>query len=161
MAFEPKRPDNAHEYYSELCALFTSGSLTDAELSELNAHVRDCQSCATLLSSYRAVARSVSALAPAAEETALPQKPAWVENAKKRLLNSIEADRTVHSPQLVTQRAPASWNSFWMFRPLTAAAVVLLAALLAGFTYHLGRVRGQATLQSSAPAITEKSESNQ
>ena len=48
-----------------------------------------------------------------------------------------------------------------MFKPLTAAAVVLVAALLAGFTYHLGRVRGQATLQSSAPAITQKSESNQ
>ena len=165
MAFEPKPPEwqfhNAHEHYAELCALFTSGSLTDEELSELNEHVRTCQSCAGLLSSYRSVARSVSALAPTAEVAAPPQKPAWVENAKKRLLNSIEADRSVHQPQFVKQLPPTSQSPFRMFRLVAAAAVVLVVAVLAGFTYHLGRVRGQANAQSSAPAGNDKSELNQ
>jgi len=165
MAFEPRLPErqsgNAHEHYAELCALFTSGSLADDELAELNAHVRGCEGCANLLSSYRAVAKSVSNLAPVADETALPEKPAWVENAKKRLLNSIEADRAARQPQLVYQRPQLSRNPLKRFTPLTAAAVLVVAALLAGVAYHLGQVHGrQAALQVSAPA-TERPESSQ
>ena len=154
MAFEPRFPEwksrAEHEHYAELCALFTSGSLTDDELAELNAHLRVCQSCAQLLSSYRAVAKSVSSLAPVSNETVAPEKPAWLENARKRLFNSIEAGRAAHQPQLVYQRPAASRNSSFMFKPFALAAAVLLAGFLAGFAYHLGQVRGrQAALQSA------------
>lgn len=164
MAFEPRFPAwksrAEHEHYAELCALFTSGSLTDDELAELNAHLRVCQSCAQLLSSYRAVAKSVPSLAPVSNETVAPEKPAWLENARKRLFNSIEAGRAAHQPQLVYQRPAASRNSSFMFKPFALAAAVLLAAFLSGFAYHLGQVRGrQAALQS--PTTVEKSDSSQ
>lgn len=164
MAFETRLPESfsrdAHERYAELCALFTSGSLTDDELLDLNAHVRDCESCARVLSSYRAVAKAVSVLTPVDEEAELSEKPAWVENARKRLLNSVEAERTVRQPQQI-YRHPAK-SPFRMFRPVTAAALVLIAGLLAGFSYHLGQVRGrQTTAQVSPSWATDKSQSGQ
>lgn len=164
MAFRLRLPEwksrKEHEYYAELCALLTSGSLTYDELRELNAHLRVCKSCSRLLASYRAVSRSVTTLAPATEEPPLPQKPAWVENAWKRLLNSIEADRATLHPQLVYERPSMLWHRLKMFRTLAATAVLLLAAVLAGFSYRLGQVRGrQAVQQSASPQGVQKPES--
>lgn len=164
MAFESRLPEpfphEAHERYAELCALFTSGSLTDNELQDLNAHVRDCDDCAKLLSSYRAVAKAVSILAPVGEQAATPEKPAWVENARKRLLNSVEAERAARQPQLIYRRPALS--SHRMFRPLATAAVVLVAAILVGLSYHLGQIRGrQAAAQLSPPAVSDKPQSAQ
>jgi len=158
------RRHKEHEHYAELCALSTSGSLTEDELSELSAHLRHCQSCTKLLQSYRAVAKSaVSLLAPGVEAEARPLQSSWsVENAKKRLLNRIEADKAVHQPRLVLQPAVSRGNPFRMFTPLTAAAVLLLAAILSAFTYHLGQVRGrQAAQQVAASTTTGKAVADQ
>src|SRR5579863_3247122 len=47
-----------HERYFELCALATSGTLSDGEWSELRAHLSRCQHCQELLQKYREVART-------------------------------------------------------------------------------------------------------
>src|SRR5260370_4632358 len=176
MVFETRFPGpqwrKAHEHYAELCGLFTSGSLTDDELLELNTHLSDCESCAKLLHSYRAVARSpVSLLAPAAHaEAGPPQKPWAVENAKKQLLNRIEAEKAAYQRQLAPRRPslsrtplsrnPLSRNPFRTFIPLTSAAVLLVATMSAGFAYHLGQARGLRTAQQSrASTAADKQES--
>ena len=120
-----------HERYSELCALSTAGALTDDERNELNTHVRRCSSCAELLRAYRAVARSAMPLAAPAAEPVQEQKPWSVENAKKQLLNRIEAARAAERPKFIT--APARRRGLFapgkQFLPATAAMAALLAVL--------------------------------
>ena len=107
MDFESKSPHSrkskfaslsagpGHERYAELCALFTSDSLTAAEQEELNAHLLNCQPCAQLLLEYRAVAKSGAALlAPLDQDTpASVQKPWSIENAKKQLSIALRLRR--------------------------------------------------------------------
>src|SRR5437763_12987253 len=113
MDFESKSPHSRkghrHEYYAELCALYTSGSLTDAELEELNAHLLDCKPCAKLLLEYRSLAKAgVAQLAPLDQDTtASIQKPLFVENAKKQLFNRIEAAKAMNGRQFIPEVTPA------------------------------------------------------
>jgi hypothetical protein len=140
--FPDRRQRQEHEYYAELCALCTSDSLTEGEQAELSAHLRHCASCSQLVLSYRAVAKSATTLlAVLADTEALPQKPWSVENAKKRLLNRIEADRAVNQPQLVQQCSPASRRIFPTFAAVAAA--VLFAVLLAGAAFQFGEIRAR------------------
>lgn len=146
MAFEaqnPKSQQKGHEYYAQLCALYTSGCLTEQEQMDLNAHLQECRSCAKLLLSYRAVARSAASLLPPiadAGPSVLPES--WsVENAKKQLLNRIEAYNATHRPQQVKSSRPRP-SPLRALAPLTVAAV-LLVSLLAAASYRLGKLRGQ------------------
>jgi type II secretory pathway pseudopilin PulG len=143
-----------HEYYAQLCALCTSDSLTEGEQAELSAHLRNCSSCAQLLLSYRATARSAaSLLAPiATAEPATPEKPWSLENAKKQLLNRIEAEKTRRQPQLVPQPARAIRNPFRMLAPFNVAAAVLMLFMVAAGAYRLGQIRGQHVAQQAGAA---------
>jgi myosin heavy subunit len=145
MVVESKFPEwkrQKHEYYAELCALCTSGSLTEAEQAELSAHLCHCPSCSQLVLSYRAVVRTTATLlAPVAQaETSSPSKSWSVENAKKQVLNRIAADRATQQPHLVPQSLPTRSMSH-MFAPLAAAFV--LAVLLAGVAFQWGETRGR------------------
>jgi len=54
MIHQHERPDS-HERYEELCALVTSGMLTDAEGAELKDHLRICEECREAHNQYLAV----------------------------------------------------------------------------------------------------------
>src|SRR5438270_2297949 len=147
-----------HERYSELCALSTAGALTGDERSELNAHVLRCSSCAELLRSYRAVARSAMPLVAPAAEPAQEQKPWSVENARKQLLNRIAAAQAAERPKLIT--APARRHGWFASRKqlfLVAAAMAILLAVLAPFTYRPGELRGHKTARNTASATLPES----
>ena len=42
-----------HEKYFELCALSTTGDLTDGEIELLHSHMAVCEECSTLFASYQ------------------------------------------------------------------------------------------------------------
>src|SRR5208282_1090996 len=59
----PPRPEEiregtAREHPRELCALATTGTLTEQEWDELKSHLSNCAQCAELLQKYREVART-------------------------------------------------------------------------------------------------------
>lgn len=155
MDFESKSPRSRkgydHERYEELCALFTSGGLTDAEQTELNSHLLDCKQCAKIMLEYRAVAKAGAALlAPLDEVTAADAEKPWsVENAKKQLFNRIEAAKATKRREFIPETTPTVRRWMTLFVPrrpawLGAALLVLMAALSA-FSYHLGQLRGPRT----------------
>jgi hypothetical protein len=163
MDFKPKframRKGNEHERYSELCALFTAGNLTDDEQTELKLHLRNCESCVETLRAYRGIAKSAMPLvAPTGRaEPAQEQKPWSVENAKKQLLNRIEAERAKERPLAVTAAAPQVQARWWhVFVPgrvwLGSAAMVALLATLAAFAYRMGELRGIKTAHNTSSA---------
>jgi hypothetical protein len=147
-----------HERYSELCALSTAGVLSDAEQSELDAHLLRCHACVDLLRAYRATARSaMPLLAPQAVEPAQAQKPWSVENAKKQLLNRIEATRAAEKPKLAPAVTRPGMLLSGRMISLAAAAVIVLAAMLSAFTYRLGEHRGSKTAQTISSATLPES----
>ena len=133
MDFESKSPQSRTrkgcEHYSQLCALFTTGSLTEQEQGELNTHLLGCKSCAKLLLKYRALAKSGAALLVPLDQAAIAsaQKPWSIENARKQLLNRIEADKAMNRPEFVPETLPSpKWMSAFLPRRqalLGAAAV--------------------------------------
>src|ERR1041385_1896307 len=47
-----------HQRYFELCALATTGTLTDQEWNELKCHLTDCVRCDKRVQEYREIART-------------------------------------------------------------------------------------------------------
>jgi hypothetical protein len=48
----------SHDPFRELCALATTGTLTDKEWSEPKSHLSQCKECSESLQKYREIARS-------------------------------------------------------------------------------------------------------
>ncbi len=145
---------NDHEHYFELCAVATSGTLTDQEWKELRMHLSQCQECRMALQQYREVARTgIALLMPDTtnDETPKPQESWSTDSARAelftRLLQEPQLDLT-HSrrrlePRLNLRRA---WQ--WVFSPALqpalryAAEVMLLAAAVLA-AYQIGTRKGQ------------------
>jgi hypothetical protein len=168
--FESKSPHSRKrkgcEAYAELCALFTTGSLTAREQAELNEHLLDCKSCAKLLLEYRAVAKAgIALLAPIDQPGAAGAQRLWsLENAKKQLLNRVEAEKAMNRPEFVPEPLPITRKWMRMLVPrsqiLLGAAAVVLLVVLTGFAYRLGQLRGvrmaHETAQSTSPAEPQR-----
>ncbi|HLJ25814.1 MAG TPA: hypothetical protein VKY85_03825 [Candidatus Angelobacter sp.] len=152
MDFESKlrksQPRNQHDPYAELCALFTSGNLTDDEQERLNAHLVECQACTQLLQTYRVVVRSgVPLLAAACQpEPEATLEPLAIESAKARLRKRIEEEKAKRGPQLVPPRSVGVFLPKLPALLAMAAALVLMAALV-GFAYHLGQTTSRQMAQ--------------
>jgi anti-sigma factor RsiW len=143
-----------HEKFLELCALSTSGDLTEDEGRELQAHLAGCTHCRQALEEFEeAVDLGVPLLAsklagPPAEYAAVAES-APVESAQSMVATSnaqqsegkspIESDersfafahRNGHRPTRV------NWNYVW----LPFAASVVLSAALATYTFRAGNSR--------------------
>lgn len=140
---------NDHEYYSELCALATSGTLTDPEWSQLKTHLAQCDECKAAVQEYREIARTGMALL-------MPDRPpdgsedpaqAWsTESAKQELFGRIargEAFPDAH-PRAGLGMHRARVRVWWpVFRPVSqpvlgyAAAVILVITALVS-AYRMG-----------------------
>lgn len=141
MDFESKFPApgrKEHEPYARLCALFTSGELTEDEHAQLGAHLAGCESCAALLQKYRALAKSGMALLAPPHRSTSSEESLAIESAKAKLMKRIASDRASRRPRLVPRTA-WSFSSLRM-RPIFAgAAALLVMAAIAGFSYRLGQ----------------------
>jgi hypothetical protein len=157
MDFESKVPKansrQGHEHFAQLCALFTSGSLTKSEQRELDEHLAGCKPCADLLREYRTVAKSgIPLLAPVHHTESVNDAEPWsVETAKKRLLYRVAADKAT---QQTFPQPRASRNPLRFFLPKMpsmariAAGLVLIASALA-FAYRTGQANGRNLAQES------------
>jgi cell division protein FtsB len=151
-----------HEYYESLCALATSGTLTDAEWQTMKSHAAECRACEKLLGHYRSVAKSGMALLMSkADPKNVPQQQEWsAESAKKELFARIaqgEAATRVYSPRLRNRsRAQGDWRvlvSAPVQRYAGYAAVLAVMIFLPLFAFKEGQRRGVESVQSQ-PVIT-------
>jgi hypothetical protein len=76
-----------NEYFRELCAVATAGTLTDGESEELKIHLGTCDRCRKLIQEYREVARTgMAMLMPElTDESQTPEK-SWVSSEAKQIL---------------------------------------------------------------------------
>jgi hypothetical protein len=148
-----------HEKFKKLCALAASGSIAPLELSELRAHLGECEECDEAFLQYRILTtQGMGTLADAFVER--QEQATWDGTpARQRLLARVRADQQT-APK---RRSPArtSVRSYLFRRAIAAPFAQLTLAvcliLTVGFgAYRLG-VRSQTrTNANSTPAIDDQ-----
>jgi predicted nuclease with TOPRIM domain len=163
----PESPDSMdHQYYESLCALATSGALTQAEWQTIRSHIAICPTCETLLGQYRSVAKNgMSLLMSKADPKTLPQQQEWsVESAKKELFARIaqgEAATRVYSPRRGNRaKVRLGWAvlvSASAQRYAAYAAVLAFVILLPLVAFKEGQRRGMESVQSRPSVVSPES----
>jgi Putative zinc-finger len=133
-----------HDEFLELCAISTSGQLSEEDQRRLQEHLAFCSSCRTALQQYEAIIRH--AIPPmAAEETPehLEEGGAWSEKQAESSLfariardegeGGIERSRpipphceTSSRSRVLAPESAAAWRNVWV---LYAAGILLFVAL--------------------------------
>jgi hypothetical protein len=161
MNSDPKISSGCSESFAELCALSTTGSLTEEEWRTLRNHIAKCASCAALLADYQSLTSSGMAMIGAVREIADPvadEELSWARaDARARLRSGLNG---VGRPELrfnpIKPAGSASLFSWPVTRSLASVAAVLI--LLMGLAYQLGFKRGTRH-PGSMSAPTEDAES--
>ena len=154
-----------HDEFLELCAVSTSGQLSEEDQRRLQEHLVVCSSCREALQQYEAIIRHAIPAIAAEEETPenLEVGPRWSEKQAESALferiareegkPGIERDGPIQIHHQISARrvlSPASaavWRSVWA---LYAAGLLLFIAL--GFcAYQVGIRRGTNAANVPAP----------
>jgi hypothetical protein len=138
-------PGTQHERYPELCAIFTTGSLTGPELRELKAHLENCRSCCQLLCDYeQIVGESVGAAASEnLGDVAMAEASRSIPAQKQRLFAQIarnEASRGLW-PAMPARVGERFSRPLWFGLSTRYVAAGLAAAILLVGGYLVGARR--------------------
>ena len=148
-----------HDEFLELCAVSTSGQLTEEEQRKLQEHLAVCTSCRQLLQQYEAV---VSRTIPIIAANEAPQSDSdWsldqaeaafvkrLEQAQKHELKKSvgTADLSQDFLRLPSFSNEPAWRQLWMLY----AAGILLFATLSFYAYRVGVHRGVDTAKIIPP----------
>ena len=153
---------NGHDHYVELCALSTSGTLTDKEWSELRLHLPQCMDCAQSIQEYREVARTGMAML-ISERTFKepPTQKSWsLQIAKRQLFSRLaRGESTGWQGDRISPRSNVGnlGARFPKFRPLTfqyAAIIIIIAVLVVTSLFHPRINRGQQSARSTPESST-------
>jgi len=158
-----------HDEFLELCAVSTSGQLSEEDQRRLQEHLAVCSSCRTALQQYEGIIRHAIP-AMGAEETPedLGAGGAWSEKQAESTLfariardeggGGIERTRpipphreTSSRPRVLAPESAAAWRSVWA---LYAAGILLFVAL-GVCAYEVGIRRGTEVANVTAPPLTQ------
>jgi len=144
-----------HDEFLELCAVSTSGELTEEEQNRLQEHLAVCPSCREALRQYESVVdRAIPTIA--ATEELVDRIAREEKRGANRVGNTSAPSDFPHRSLPVTTES--TWRHVWM---LYAAGILLFVAL-SFFAYRIGIRRGADTAkaippQPSAPAPVQPS----
>ena len=155
-----------HDEFLELCAVSTSGQLSEEDQRRLQEHLVVCSSCREALQQYEAIIRhAIPAIATEEIPENLEAGPRWSEKQAESALferiareegkpgiegnGPIQIRRQNSSRRVLAPASAAAWRSVWA---LYAAGILLFIAL--GFcAYQVGIRRGTnvANVKASHP----------
>jgi hypothetical protein len=151
-----------HDLFRELCALATTGTLTDREWSELKSHLSQCRECSELLPKYREIARSGMPLLISEESVGDHDgQESWTpELAKDELFSRIARGEQVgwtrdavpaHSERrgFWTRFQVPNWNVGLRYAISFALLVVVIASI-----YRFGIGKGERIARSDVQSST-------
>jgi anti-sigma-K factor RskA len=130
-------PDDSHDRIRELCALSTTGELTEEEWASLREHLAGCSRCRDLMTQYaHVVATSTHPIAP--ESIGSPGEENepdswWLERAEERLMAVLRQESRTPLP---SRASTPTRRLFWRY---VAAASILTA--VGGVCYIAGHLR--------------------
>ena len=162
-----------HDEFLKLCAVSTSGQLTEEDQRRLQEHLVVCATCREALQQYEAIIRHAIP-AMGAEETPenLEAGPRWSEKqAESALFEHIARDeggggierngpipphRETSARRVLAPESAAAWRSVWT---LYAAGILIFVAL-AVCAYEFGIRRGTNAAKVTAPHPDTQSQSS-
>lgn len=157
-----------HDKFLELCAISTSGELTEEEQKKLQAHLTECPDCRHALKEFEAAADTGMLLLHSqlsdlhtSEADAIPaeaSKAASISSAAhmEPAVKEREALETNSGPRFSSQNGhrhvQVNWNYVWM----PFAAAVVLTAALGIYSYQFGKHKGQEVARTTpnSPAMS-------
>ena len=155
-------PTEPHNEFLELCAVSTSGQLTEEEHKKLEEHLAVCQSCREILQQYEAtIGHAIPAIAARETPENSDPGPGWSEEqAEKAFFRRLEQEQKREpgqfknsdgiSPgpdQLPPFSNPSTWRHVWMLY----AAGILLFITLSLSAYWVGLHRGTSNAKLAPP----------
>nr|UXE46038.1 hypothetical protein Hi04_10k_c5548_00003 [uncultured bacterium] len=158
-----------HDEFLELCALSTSGELTEEEQKKLDEHLLVCSSCREAIKQYESlVVHTIPAIAAEQTPENIDPGPAWSQQrAEATFLNRLaeeegrEKKTNISEPgnesSGETRRAiPFSGGSTWRNVWTMYAAGVVLAIALGISLYQVGMRRGVDTAKATLPPSVQQ-----
>lgn len=158
-----------HEEFVELCAVSTSGELSDDEQRRLRDHLVTCAECRQALVEFESVVDIGvpflrSRLSSLASSEPQPCSDELIERATGSLAQ-LDGARSPLKPGEGSSglffahwngrgRAQLNWNYVWM----SLAAAAIFAAALGLYSFQLGRRKAQLVVPSAADAFATKVE---
>jgi hypothetical protein len=143
-----------HDEFLELCAVSTSGSLSEPEKARLEAHLAVCAGCREALKEFQDTAKiAVPMFAAEASRRPSPQSESWsVGDAEKRFRERLARESNEQkSAAFRNGRVPyqtfgdgrrSATDDSWKLPWVSLAAAILLAVALGVVVYHIGMNRG-------------------
>jgi Putative zinc-finger len=158
-----------HDEFLELCALSTSGELTEAERKRLDEHLLVCATCREAIKQYESlVAHAVPAIAAELTPADIDSGPGWSQQrAEAGFLNRL-AEKTNRekkngisepgneSPTETQCTIPFAGGSTWRNVWTMYAAGILLAIALGVSVYQVGIRRGLDTAKATLPSPVQQ-----
>ncbi len=157
-----------HEEFLELCAVSTSGELTEEEQQRLRHHLAVCAECRQALKEFEAVAdlgvpllSSELAAPKSPEGTSAPSEvpeaspapaSAQVERSRSDSDPIEESKGLIFAHRDGHRRTQVNWNYVWM----PFAAAVLLTVALGIYSYQVGRRSGLEVAQVKSTSVDTK-----
>jgi len=163
-------PTEPHDEFLELCAVSTSGQLTEEEQKKLQEHLAVCPSCRQALQQYEAVVgQAIPAVAAHEESESAEPGPAWAQDeAEKAFFNRLAHEekrqpktfRGASDLPSVPHRLPpfsngVGWPQVWMLY----AAGILLFLSVGFYAYRIRVHRSTDVAQESPPRRVHKTKS--
>jgi len=157
-----------HEEFLELCAVSTTGELTDDEKARLGEHLAECAACREALYEFEAAANigaplfsSVFAASESQLENSAADAPRIpITNPVAASQETTEDAKAGEASQILAfanqngnASAPVNWNYVW----LSLAAAVLLTVALGMYSYEVGTRHSAQTAQIQAPSANDES----
>jgi len=157
-----------HNEFLALCAVSTSGQLTEEEQIKLQEHLVVCPSCREVLKQYEAVVnRAIPAIAADKASDDLEADPDWSERqerqAEQAFFKRLEQEQRVEPKKVRSaadifpsphRPAPFSSESTWRHVWMLYAASILLFVSLSFYAYRVGVHRGEGTARLAPPPPT-------
>jgi hypothetical protein len=160
-----------HDEFLELCAISTSGQLSEAEHKRLQEHLATCPSCRKALKQFEAVVdQAIPAIGANEPSESLKSGPFWSqERAEKafvdRLAREENGKRGKHENQSAISAGPhrglpLASDSTWLDVSMLCAAGILLFVTLSFYAYRVGVSRGTDTAKFAFPRPSAKGQSS-
>jgi len=154
-----------HDKFLELCALSTSGELSEEEQKTLEGHLPECPECRRAMKEFEAAAGiGMPLLHPhlanldSLERASIPSE--FAEAATTRETGQTEMPRKEREPieQTSALRFPHRNRSLsvnWIYVWVPFAAAVVLTATLGIYSFQVGKHKGQEAVQMPGTAATK------
>ena len=155
-----------HDEFLELCAVSTSGQLTQEEQKKLQEHLAVCPSCREAIRQYEAVvAHAIPTMAAEDAPEELEPGPSWSQDraeaalfdriaqeeksGKGQVRGTTQVDNSNGARRVLPFAGESTWRHVWSLY----AAGVLLAVALGVCLYQIGIRRGVDTAKLVPPPV--------